>query len=126
MRCTLPDPGSLSGGVAGKGLIVDVMELLAAPGMATLLKLAPLAGGAAWLVVTALLWKDGFNDLFERFTRPRWSFSQRLATLAMIPWRAVMLSLAAALGAALTTLGLLVNIAIILNLIRAGKILLAG
>ena len=102
------------------------MELLAAPGMATLLKLAPLAGGAAWLVVTALLWKDGFNDLFERFTRPRWNFNQRLATLAMIPWRAVMLSLAAALGAALTTLGLLVNIAIILNLIRAGKILLAG
>jgi hypothetical protein len=73
-----------------------------------------------------LLWKDGFNDLFERFTRPRWTTAQRLATLAMIPWRAVMLTLAAALGAALTTLGLLVNIGVILNLVRAGKILLAG
>lgn len=102
------------------------MELLDAPGMAALLKIAPLAGGAVWLVVTALLWKNGFNDLFERFTRPRWSFTQRIATLAMIPWRAAMLALAAGLGAALTTLGLLVNIAVILNLIRAGKMLLAG
>jgi hypothetical protein len=107
-------------------LIVDVMELLDAPGMAPLVGIAPLIGTAVWILVAALLWKDGFNDLFERFTRPRWTTAQRLATLAMIPWRAVMLTLAAALGAALTTLGLLVNIGVILNLVRAGKILLAG
>lgn len=105
---------------------MELMELLDAPGMAGLMEAAPLAGVTAWILITALLWKDGFDDLFERFTRPRWNAAQRLATLAMIPWRAVMLTLAAGLGAALTTLGLLINIGVVLNLVRVGKILLAG
>ena len=102
------------------------MEVLNAPGMARLLEAAPLVGGAMWILIIALLFKGGFNDLFERFTRSRWTAAQRLATAAMIPWRAVMLMLAAGLGAALTTLGLLINIGVILNLLRAGKILLSG
>ncbi len=102
------------------------MELLDAPGMAPLVEAGPLVGITIWILIAALLWRNGFNDLFERFTRPRWSAGQKLATLAMIPGRAVMLTLAAALGAALTTLGILINLAVILNLVRAGKILLGN
>ncbi|WP_417481858.1 hypothetical protein [Maricaulis sp.] len=105
---------------------MDVMELLDAPGMAPLLEAAPLLGLVLWVLLVALLWRDGFNDLAERFTRPGWTMTQRLATLLMIPVRGVMLAIAAALGAALTTLGLLINIGVVLNLLRAGKLLLAG
>tara|TARA_R110000868_G_scaffold35498_2_gene127194 strand:- start:643 stop:777 length:135 start_codon:yes stop_codon:yes gene_type:complete len=44
----------------------------------------------------------------------------------MIPGRALLLTLAAGLGAGLTTLGLLINLAVLLNLWRAGKLLIAG
>ena len=93
---------------------------------APLLQAAPLLALALWALLVALLWRDGFNDLFERFTRPGWTLAQRLATVLMIPLRGLMLAAAAALGAGLTTLGLLINIGVVLNLIRAGKVLLAG
>ena len=111
---------------AVKGFVLDIDQLLAAPGMKLLLELAPIAGVAMWVLITALLWKDGFDDLFERFTRPRWSTAQRLGTVVMIPGRAIMLTLAAALGGTVTTLGLLINIAVILNLLRASEMLFAG
>lgn len=104
---------------------LDIKQLLDAPGMAPLVELAPLLAITLWVLITALLWKDGFNDLLERFTEPRWSLAQRAGTLAMIPWRAVMLSAAAAIGGALTTLGLLLNLAVILNAVRAGRFLFA-
>ncbi|WP_417478403.1 hypothetical protein [Maricaulis sp.] len=105
---------------------MEVIELLDAPGMAPLVKVAPLLAVVLWSLLAALLWRDGFNDLFERFTRPGWTLLQRLATLLMIPLRGLMLAAAAAIGAGLTTLGLLINIGVILNLMRAGKLLLAG
>mgnify|MGYP003638032692 CR=1 FL=1 len=105
---------------------MDVMDLLDSKGLAPLVELAPLVGITMWILITVLLWKNGFDDLFERFTRPRWTLSQRLATLAMIPGRAVMLMFSAGLGAAVTTLGILINIGVVMNLVRAGKTLLAG
>ncbi|WP_417489776.1 hypothetical protein [Maricaulis sp.] len=106
--------------------MVDIQELLELPDVAGLLAVAPVIGIAAWLLLTAVLWRNGFDDLFERFARPRWSLTQRVATVLMIPGRALLLALAAGLGAGLTTLGLLINIGVILNLLRAGKLLLAG
>jgi len=44
----------------------------------------------------------------------------------MVPIRALMLSLAAALGAGVTTLGLLFNLAIILNIANAAGLLIGG
>lgn len=105
---------------------MDVMDLLDSKGITPLVELAPLVGITMWILITALLWKNGFDDLFERFTRPRWTLPQRLATLALIPGRALMLMLAAALGAAVTTVGILINIGVVMNLVRAGKVLLAG
>ncbi|SDM80819.1 hypothetical protein SAMN04488568_12317 [Maricaulis salignorans] len=105
---------------------MDFQELLELPDIAGLLAVAPVIGIAAWILLTAVLWRNGFGDLFERFIRPRWSMTQRAATLLMIPGRALLLTLVAGLGAGLTTLGLLINLGVILNLVRAGKLLLAG
>jgi hypothetical protein len=97
---------------------VELEDLLNVPGMGTLLQGAPIFGGALWLWLLFLLWKDGFTDLYEQLTRPRWRGTSRAHTLMMIPMRALMLAGAAALGAAMSTLGLLFNIAVILNIVN--------
>lgn len=94
---------------------MELEDLLAVPGMGTLIDFAPLFGGVLWLLLTVLLWRDGFNDLFEQLTRPRWKGAARAHALAMIPLRALLLSGVAALGSAMTTLGLMFNLAILLN-----------
>lgn len=99
----------------------EIRQLLNVPGMGTLLRAAPLFAGALWLWLVALLWKDGFNDLWERLTRPRWKGPERAHAAMMIPLRALMLMGVAGLGAAMTTLGLLFNIAIVLNIINAAR-----
>ncbi|WP_339741016.1 hypothetical protein [uncultured Maricaulis sp.] len=126
LRCSVMFAQRLSGCSEARGRIVDIQQLLEMPGIAGLLELAPVVGGAIWALLTALLWRNGFGDLFERFTRSRWSTAQRAATVLMIPGRALLLTLAAGLGAGLTTLGLLINLAVLLNLWRAGKLLIAG
>ena len=126
LRCGVMVPGRLSSYGEAKGQIVDIEQLLEVPGLAGLLKVAPVIGVAVWILLTAVLWRNGFGDLFERFTRPRWNSAQRAATLLMIPGRALLLMLAAGLGAALTTLGLLINLGVILNLVGAGKLLFSG
>lgn len=95
---------------------MELTELLAVPGMGTLLEFAPIFGGALWVLLTTLLWRDGFNDLAERLVRPRWSGAERLQALAMMPLRAVLLMGVAGLGAFMTTLGLGFNLAILLNI----------
>ena len=105
---------------------MELDQLINLPGMDLLLRLAPILGGALWLLLTTLLWKDGFNDLFEKLTRPRWKGNQRAQAAIMVPVRALMLTLAAALGAGVTTLGLLFNLAIILNIANAAGLLIGG
>jgi hypothetical protein len=103
---------------------VEFEELLNVPGMGMLLRGAPVFGGALWLWLLFLLWKDGFGDLYQQLTRPPWKGTNRTHTAIMIPLRALMLAGAAALGAAMTTLGLLFNIAVILNIVNAASGLL--
>jgi hypothetical protein len=95
---------------------VELEELLAVPGMGVLQDLAPIIVGTLWVWLTVLLWRGGFNDLLERLTRSHWSGKERSQALIMLPARALLLSLAAALGAVTTSLGLLINIAVILNI----------
>lgn len=101
---------------------MEFEDLLAVPGMSTLISFAPLFAGALWLLLIVILWKDGFNDLFERLTRPRWAGSARLHALAMIPLRALMLAGVAGLGSAMTTIGIMFNIAILLNIWNAAQL----
>jgi len=105
---------------------VEFDQLINVPGMDTLLRLAPIVGGALWLVLTTLLWRDGFNDLVEKAMRPVWKGKQRAQAMIMIPMRAIMLTLAAAIGAGMTTLGLLFNLAIILNIANAAGLFIGG
>ena len=95
---------------------MEFEDLLSAPGMGVLIQLAPIFGGAMWLVLTLILWRGGFNDLLEQVTRPRWSGSDRARALAMIPLRAVMLVFAAGLASLATTVGLGFNFAVLITL----------
>ena len=95
---------------------MEFEELLAAPGMGVLIEFAPFFGGIMWIVVTLILWRGGFDDLIEQMTRPRWSGAERLRAFAMLPLRALMLSLAAAFASLATTVGLGFNIAIVITL----------
>lgn len=95
---------------------MELEDLLAVPGMATLLEFAPLFAGALWLLLTVVLWRGGFNDLVEQITRPRWAGAARARAFAMLPVRAVLLSVVAGFGSAMTTLGIAFNIAILLNI----------
>lgn len=105
---------------------MELEDLLAVPGMSTLLEFAPLFGGALWLLLTVILWRDGFNDLFEQVTRPRWAGEARARAIAMIPLRALLLSGVAALGATMTTIGLAFNFAILLNIWAGFQVALKG
>ncbi len=97
---------------------MEFQELLNAPGMRWVLSGAPYFGGVLWLWIFVLLLKDGFNDLVERLTRPRWRGPDRANALVMIPLRALMLAGVAALGSGLTTAGLVFNLGALLNIIQ--------
>ncbi len=97
--------------------VEDFRALLDVPGMGLALKASPIAGVAIWLLITVALWRGGFRDLVERMTRPRWSAREKLHAAAMIPVRALMLAMVAAIAAAMSLAGLLFNAAIILNLV---------
>lgn len=105
---------------------MELEDLLAVPGIGTLLEFAPIFGVTLWLLLTVILWKDGFNDLGERLVRPQWAGAARIQALAMIPLRALMLAGAAALGAAMTTIGLAFNIAVLLNLWNGARMAFSG
>ncbi|MHA6287631.1 hypothetical protein [Maricaulis sp. CAU 1757] len=93
----------------------DISALLAVPGMSWSLRAAPVVAAALWLLISVSLWRGGFTDLVEQLTRPRWTRADRLRALAMLPIRAVLLTLVAAFAAAMTTAGLLFNAAVVLN-----------
>ena len=101
----------------------DVIELSGAGEFFPWALAAALAG---WLILTLILWRNGFGDLFERFARPGWSASQRLGTVFMIPLRALLLSLAAGFASVATTLGLVAGITAILTATKLGAQFLAG
>lgn len=92
--------------------------MLNAPGMGWVLRGAPIFGGILWVWIFVLLLRDGFTDLHERLTRPRWKGPERARAAMMIPVRALMLAGVAALGAGLTTIGLVVNFGALLNVIE--------
>ena len=71
LRCSVMSPVRLSSYGEAKGQIVDIEQLLEMPGYADLLRIAPVIRVAVWILLTAVLWRNGFGDLFERFTRPR-------------------------------------------------------
>lgn len=96
-------------------------ELISAPGMSQVLRVAPIFGGVLWVWLTVLLWRDGFNDLVERLTRPRWTGSERARSALMLPLRALLLTGVAGLAAGFTTLGLVFNIGVILNIVAATR-----
>ena len=96
----------------------EFKALLAAPGMETALRIAPVVAGAIWLFITVSLWRGGFTDLVEKITRPRWAGRERARALAMLPVRAVLLMLVAGLGTLMTMLGLMFNVAVILNVVE--------
>ncbi len=99
----------------------ELQALLAVPGMGLALKAAPFAGVALWLLITVSLWRGGFRDLTERMTRPRWSPREKLHATLMLPVRAVLLAGVAALAAVMSLLGLMFNVAVVLNLINLVK-----
>lgn len=101
-------------------------ELISAPGMDLVLTVAPIVGGVLWIWLTVLLWRDGFNDLFERLSRPRWQGAERARSAVMIPLRAIMLTGVAGLAAGFTTLGLVFNIGVVLNIVNAARNGLSG
>ena len=96
-------------------------ELISAPGMSQVLTVAPIFGGILWVWLTVLLWRDGFNDLYERMTRPRWKGPEKARSALMIPLRAVMLIALAGLAAGFTTVGLVFNIGVVLNIVNAAR-----
>lgn len=96
----------------------EVQSLIGVPGMTIVLRLSPYAAAAIWLLVTVSLWRNGFTDLTERLTRPRWAGAERARAVMMMPLRALMLTLAAGIGAAMTTIGILFNAAVILNILN--------
>ena len=104
----------------------EIYALLDAPGLSVTIRWAPVFGGILWLWLTVLLWRDGFNDLAEQLTRPRWKGRERARAIAMLPVRALMLTGVAGIGAAMTTLGLLFNLAVILNIVAAIRSATAG
>ena len=95
---------------------MEFEDLLSAPGMGVLIDLSPVFGGGMWLVLTLILWRGGFNDLWEQMTRPRWAGAARARALAMFPLRALMLVLAAGLASLATTVGLGFNFAVLITL----------
>ena len=105
---------------------VEFDDLLSAPGVGTLLEYAPIFGGALWVWLTVSLWRGGFNDLIEQMTWPGRSGAQRFHAGVMMPVRAISLSLAAGLGAGVTTLGIVVNIAVILNVVSVATSAFVG
>jgi hypothetical protein len=111
----------LLAGKTGKVTQVELEELLAVPGMGVLQDLAPVFAGTLWVWLTVMLWRDGFNDLIEQLIRPRWKGTARSQALIMLPARALLLSLAAALGAVATSLGILINIAVLLNIANVAQ-----
>jgi hypothetical protein len=105
---------------------VEFDELLSAPGVSTLLDYAPIFGGILWVWLTVSLWRGGFNDLVEQLTWPDRSGAQRLRASVMLPVRALSLALAAGVGAGVTTLGISINIAVILNVVSVTTSAFAG
>lgn len=97
----------------------EIEGLLAVPGMALALRLAPVVAAVVWIFVTVNLWRGGFRDLTERLTRPRWAGQERARAMMMIPLRALMLAAVGAFAAVMTVLGLLFNAAVVLNIIEA-------
>ena len=98
----------------------EFTALLDAPGMEVWNQIAPVIAVTLWVWLTVLLWRGGFRDLSEQAAR---GGADRLQALAMTPVRAVMLSLAAAIGAGGTVFGLWVQGAVLLTVIeqfRAG------
>jgi hypothetical protein len=92
-------------------------ELLNAPGMRVWNQIAPVIAGLSWIWLTVLLWRGGFTDLFERLRGRARSGGSRINALTMIPFRALMLTAAAGLGAAATVFGLWIQGAVLLTLI---------
>lgn len=105
---------------------MEFEELISAPGMGQVLRVAPIFGGVLWVWLTVLLWRDGFNDLIERLTRPRWKGPERARSVLMLPLRALMLAGAAGLAAGFTTLGLVFNLGVILNIVNATRTGMGG
>lgn len=99
----------------------EFRALLDVPGMGLALKASPFAGGLVWLLITVCLWRGGFRDLIERMTRPRWSAREKLHAAMMLPVRALVLAGVAAFAAVMSLLGLMFNVAVILNLINLVK-----
>ena len=97
----------------------ELKILLDLPGMDLALKFAPLVWAAIWIFITVSLWRGGFTDLMEKLTRPRWAGPERVRAVMMLPVRAVMLALVAALAATISTLGIAFNAAVIVGVVQA-------
>ncbi|WP_291841736.1 hypothetical protein [Maricaulis sp.] len=97
----------------------EIKALLGLPGMALALSFAPWVWGVIWIFITVSLWRGGFVDLVEKLTRPRWAGPERVRAVMMMPVRALMLALVAALAATVTTLGIGFNTAIVISVVQA-------
>lgn len=97
----------------------ELKILLDLPGMDLALKFAPLVWAVIWIFITVSLWRGGFTDLTEKLTRPRWTGRERVRAVMMMPVRAVMLALVAALAATISTLGIAFNAAVVVGVYQA-------
>ena len=97
----------------------EFRDLLDLPGMGLALSIAPYVWGLVWILVTVALWRGGFVDLVEKLTRPRWAGPERVRAVMMMPLRALMLTLVAALAATVTTLGIGFNTAVVISVVQA-------
>ncbi|RKR03612.1 hypothetical protein [Maricaulis maris] len=97
----------------------DIQALLDLPGMGLALKIAPLVWAVIWIFLTVSLWRGGFVDLVEKLNRPRWAGPERVRAVMMMPLRAMMLALVAALAATVTTLGIGFNVGVVMGVVQA-------
>ena len=97
----------------------EIRALLDLPGMGLAITVGPVVWLVIWLFLSVCLWRGGFIYLVEKLTRPRWAGAERARAVMLMPVRAVMLTLAAALAATITTVGLAFNLAIVISVIEA-------
>ena len=105
---------------------MGLKDLIVLTGAGEFFPWALAAAVLGWVILTLILWRNGFDDLLERFTRPHWNASQRLGTVFMIPLRATLLALAAGFASAAATLGLVAGITAIMTAAKLGAQMLGG
>jgi len=97
----------------------EIRTMLDLPGMGLALRFAPIVWLVIWIFITVSLWRGGFTDLVEKLNRPRWAGPERVRAVIMMPARAIMLAVVAALAATVSLIGIGFNVAIIIGVVQA-------